>query len=143
MISKVVNRDIDTVFDWYYHSENFTASPIVFKSKWREPKYWEKGAIRDIVMIARWYNEEITKVVTGKKIDYRINQSFPPVQQDFTEIFFESIHDNKTKVTWIIDIEVPASFMTKPMTAFGGFMAKNLYGTIMNASKRKLETSAH
>ena len=123
MISKVVNRDIDTVFDWYYHSENFTASPIVFKSKWREPKYWEKGAIRDIVMIARWYNEEITKVVTGKKIDYR--------------------HDNKTKVTWIIDIEVPASFMTKPMTAFGGFMAKNLYGTIMNASKRKLETSAH
>ena len=67
MISKVVNRDIDTVFDWYYHSENFTASPIVFKSKWREPKYWEKGAIRDIVMIARWYNEEITKVVTVKR----------------------------------------------------------------------------
>lgn len=38
-------------------------------------------------MIARWYNEEITKVVTGKKIDYRVNQSFPPDQQDFTEIF--------------------------------------------------------
>lgn len=50
-------------------------------------------------------------------------------------IVFRSVSDGdggETLVTWTIDIDAGMG------TAFAGFMAKRLYGTIMDAAKREL-----
>lgn len=140
IVKKEINGDLHSVFEWFYHSENFTKSPILFKSKWRKDSTkWVKGSVRDIVMIAGWYNEEITDVKEDEYIQYRVLKSFPSVRQDFTEIRFEKIGENRVLVTWTIDIEVPVPGIGKAMTKQGGRMAGTLYGTIMTAGKKDLE----
>nr|WEJ76211.1 hypothetical protein M8286_08725 [Streptococcus suis] len=88
-ISQEIAAPIDQVFTWFYHSENFTASPIVFRSAWLGNSRWTKGSQRDIIMIAGWYREEIAAVSPNHSISYKVNRSFPAVRQDFTEIAFE------------------------------------------------------
>lgn len=99
VITKVIKKSKEETFDWFYKSENFVKSPIVFKSKWREKTRWKKGSKRDIIMIAGWYFEEITAVKKDEYIQYKVNKSLPKVRQDFTEIYFESIRHDRTKVT--------------------------------------------
>lgn len=40
------------VFDWFYHSEHFTASSMVFVSRWHTAAQHDTGVVRDIVMAA-------------------------------------------------------------------------------------------
>lgn len=51
-IEQEIAAPLTKVFDWFYKSEHFTASPIVFKSSWCKGKQWIKGAQRDIIMVA-------------------------------------------------------------------------------------------
>lgn len=140
VVKKEISSDLHTVFEWFYHSENFTKSPIVFKSKWREDSTkWDTGSVRDIVMIAGWYKEEITDVKEDEYIRYRVQKSFPSVRQDFTEIRFQKTGENSVGVTWTIDIEVAAPGIGKALTKQAGSMAGTLYGTIMTAGKKELE----
>lgn len=142
VVTKLIQADLPRVFDWFYRSENFTASPIVFRSAWRKDSTkWATGSVRDIVMIAGWYQEEITAVKENEYIRYRVNRSFPSVRQDFTEIRFEK-QGGAVLVTWTIDIEVPAPGIGKAMTGAAGKMAGTLYGTIMSAGKKALEKRA-
>ena len=136
-ISQDIAAPLSQVFDWFYHSENFTASPIVFQSRWKSKERWEAGSIRDIIMIAGWYQEEITAVAPQKFIRYKVNRSFPKVRQDFTEISFEKLENAQMRVTWIIEVEVTPAFLT----GLGGKMAATLYGTIITAAKKSLEAS--
>lgn len=127
------------VFRWFYHSENFTKSPIVFRSKWRpDSTRWCAGSVRDINMIAGWYQEEITEVKENEYIRYRVNRSFPAVKQDFTEIRFENTKAGTVRVTWTIEIEVPGKLGAK-LTGPAGKMARTLYGTIIRAGKKQIE----
>lgn len=140
IVKKKIHADLHKVFEWFYHSENFSKSPILFKSKWRnDSTKWVKGSVRDIVMIAGWYKEEITDVREDEYIRYRVQRSFPSVRQDFTEIRFEETGKNTVEVTWTIDIEVPAPVIGKALTKMSGNMAGTLYGTIMTAGKKDLE----
>ncbi|HFI0256665.1 TPA: SRPBCC family protein [Streptococcus suis] len=140
-ISQDIAAPLDTVFTWFYHSENFIASPIVFRSAWRGSDRWTKGSQRDIIMIAGWYREEITAVKPNQSICYKVNRSFPAVRQDFTEIAFEKIAERQTKVTWTIEIEVPTPVGQRLANRLAGKMAKILYATILRAGKRTLEES--
>ena len=88
-------------------------------------------------MIAGWYQEEITAVAPQKFIRYKVNRSFPQVQQNFTEIAFEPLDQGHTRVTWVINIAVKPAFLTN----LGGKMAATLYGTIIKAAKKSLEAS--
>ena len=134
-----IRGNLDTVFQWFYHSENFTKSPIVFRSKWRpESTKWCAGSVRDINMIAGWYQEEITEVKENEYIRYRVNKSFPKVRQDFTEIRFESTGNGTVRVIWTIEIEVSGKFGSK-LTGSAGRMAGKLYGTIISAGKKQIE----
>lgn len=143
VVKKEIQADLPSVFQWFYHSENFKKSPILFKSSWRKKSTkWEKGSVRDIVMIAGWYKEEITDVKENESIQYRVLNSFPKVRQDFTEISFREIESDKVLVTWTIDIEVPIPGLRKPLTSFAGKMAGTLYGTILKAGKKDLEKKA-
>ena len=138
-VSGHIRGSIDEVFQWFYHSENFTASPIVFRSSWRKDSTkWEKGSVRDINMIAGWYQEEITDVKENAYIRYRVIQSFPRVRQDFTEIRFTEVRENLIKVEWIIEIEVPGRFSAS-LSKSAGKMAARLYGTIITAGRRQIE----
>lgn len=140
IVKKEINADLHAVFEWFYHSENFTRSPILFKSSWRKNSTkWVKGSVRDIVMIAGWYKEEITDVKEDEYIRYRVQKSFPSVRQDFTEILFQKIGEHSVEVVWTIDIEVPVPGIGKALTKMSGKMAGTLYGTIINAGKKSLE----
>ena len=132
-ISQIINKPISKVFEWFYYSENFTASPIVFKSNWSKGM-WDKNSERDIVMIAGWYHEEITAVKKNDFIQYRVQKSFPKVKQDLTEIKFIPTQDG-TKVIWTIEVGMPTQLLANVASK----MAKTLYATIMTAAKRKLE----
>lgn len=92
-------------------------------------------------MIAGWYREEITAVSLNHLISYKVKHSFPAVRQDFTEIAFEKIAEQKTKVTWTIEIEVPSPFDQKWLNALAGKMAATLYQTILKAGQKELEKS--
>ncbi|EHJ52432.1 hypothetical protein STRMA_1040 [Streptococcus macacae NCTC 11558] len=70
---------------------------------------------------------------------YRVNPSLPAVRQDFTEIAFEAVNPQRTKVTWTIEIEVPISLGQKALNLLAGKMAATLYRTILTAGKRRLE----
>lgn len=70
-ISQIINRPISKVFEWFYHSENFITSPIVFKSNWVEGK-WDKNSEREIIMLAGWYHEKITAIKKDNFIHYRV-----------------------------------------------------------------------
>ncbi|MFI3116519.1 SRPBCC family protein [Streptococcus suis] len=138
-ISQEIAAPLDQVFTWFYQSENFTASPIVFRSAWLGKSRWTKGSQRDIIMIAGWYREEITAVSSNYSISYKVNRSFPAVRQDFTEIAFEKIAERKIKVTWTIEIEVPIPVGQKLANRLAGKMAKTLYATILRVGKHALE----
>lgn len=138
-IQQDIAAPLEQVFDWFYKSEHFTASPIVFQSRWRKGGQWTKGSQRDIIMIAGWYAEEITQVETNQFIRYRVNRSLPAVKQDFTEIRFEALDEDWTQVTWTIEIEVPAPFFQKALNKVAGKMAGTLYQTILKAGKKALE----
>lgn len=133
-ISKIINAPLSDCFKWFYHSENFTASPIVFKSKWTKDKH-APGSERDIIMVAGWYHEQITTVRPNSYIRYRVQRSIPKVTQDFTEINFKKINPEQTKVTWIIEVGMPTWTLTKIACK----MAKTLYATILTAGKKQLE----
>lgn len=138
-IKEEILAPLPQVFDWFYRSEHFTASPLVFWSRWRKGKRWTRGAQRDIIMIAGWYHEEITEVTSNEMIRYRVNRSFPPVQQDFTEISFESLSQDKTRVTWTIEITFKSPLAQEFLSELAAKMAKFLYRTILKAGKRALE----
>lgn len=126
------------VFDWFYHSEHFTASPMVFVSRWHTAAQHDTGAVRDIVMAAGWYREAITAVEPNRFIRYRVLRSFPRVKQKFTEIAFTPAPNGTTRVTWTVELQtVPAL-----ITPVGAKLAKLLYGTILRAGKRALERAA-
>lgn len=72
-------------------------------------------------------------------IRYRVNRSLPAVKQEFTEIAFEALDEDWTKVTWTIEIEVPVVFAQKSLNKPAGKMAGTLYRTILIAGKRALE----
>lgn len=72
-------------------------------------------------------------------IRYRVNRSLPAVKQEFTEIAFEALDEDWTKVTWTIEIEVPVVFAQKSLNKLAGKMAGTLYRTILIAGKRALE----
>lgn len=90
-VVQTINAPLAEVFTWFYRSENFKASPIV--------------------MLAGWYFEEITAVVSEQQIDYRVVSSFPPVRQDFTRIMFTELSFGQVKVTWQIELSVKRSWM--------------------------------
>ncbi|HFU4463935.1 TPA: SRPBCC family protein [Streptococcus suis] len=138
-ISQEIAVPLNQVFTWFYQSENFTASPIVFRSAWLGKSRWTKGSQRDIIMIAGWYREEITAVSPNHSISYKVNRSFLAVHQDFTEIAFEKIAEQKTGGTWTIEIEVPTPVGQKLANRLAGKMAKTLYATILRAGKHALE----
>lgn len=140
-IQQDIQAPLEQVFDWFYKSEHFTQSPIVFKSSWRKGPQWQAVAKRDIIMIAGWYAEEITEVATNQFIRYRVNRSLPAVKQDFTEIAFEALNPAITKVTWTIEIEVPTPIAKKALNKVAGKMAGTLYSTILKAGKKALEKS--
>ncbi|MGI6217546.1 MAG: SRPBCC family protein [Coriobacteriales bacterium] len=134
-----IRGDLEEVFQWFYHSENFTKSPIVFRSRWRpESTRWVAGSVRDINMIAGWYQEEITDVKENECIRYRVNKSFPEVRQDFTEIHFEETAAGTVRVVWTIEIEVPGKLGSR-LAEPAGKMARTLYGTIISAGKKQIE----
>lgn len=141
----VIRRDIaasvEEVFTWFYQSEHFIASPIVFVSTWKTPSRWTKGAQRDIIMIAGWYREEITDVQVNKSIRYRVLRSVPPIRQEFTELAVESIGPQQTSVTWTIELEVVTPIGKRLLNRLAGQMAKLLYATILKAGKDALEES--
>jgi uncharacterized membrane protein len=133
-----IHGSLEQVFQWFYHSENFTASPIVFRSSWKTGRTCAAGAIRDINMIAGWYEEEITEVKENEFIRYRVRRSFPKVIQDFTEIHFQKISSDTVRVDWMIEIEVPGK-IGRVMTGPAGRMAAALYGTIIKAAQKEFE----
>lgn len=136
-----IRGDLETVFQWFYHSENFTKSPIVFRSRWRPGStWWVPGSVRDINMIAGWYQEEITDVSENEYIRYRVNKSWPNVRQDFTEIRFEKTETGTVRVVWTIEIEVPGR-LGPALAGPAGKMARTLYGTIISAGKKQIERS--
>lgn len=139
VVSQEIASPLDDVFLWFYHSENFIASPIVFRSSWRGESRWTKGAQRDIIMIAGWYAEEITSVRVNQSICYKVNRSFPSIRQDFTELTFEETENGRTRVTWTIEIEVPILVGQRVVNRLAGRMARILYTTILTAGKRSLE----
>lgn len=133
-VRETIAAPLDQVYAWFYESENFKQSPIVFKSSWRGNKKREVGAVRDIVMLAGWYQEEMTEIVQNQVISYRVNQSFPKVIQDFTQLTFEE-REEGVLVEWVIELETSPAFLT----GLGGRMAAILYGSIMKTAKRALE----
>ena len=126
------------VFDWFYRSENFTASPMVFASRWHTAARHETGAVRDIVMAAGWYREEITAVETDRFIRYCVLRSFPRVKQEFTEIAFTPAPNGATRVAWTVELQTAPALLTP----IGAKLAKRLYSTILRAGKRALEAGA-
>ncbi|EHJ52504.1 hypothetical protein [Streptococcus macacae] len=54
-VQQEIAASLEQTFDWFYRSENFIASLLVFKSSWRPGDQWQKGAKRDIIMITGWY----------------------------------------------------------------------------------------
>ncbi|MFS1663803.1 SRPBCC family protein [Streptococcus sp. zg-JUN1979] len=139
IVEEWIDAPIEQVFDWFYKSENFKQSPIVFSSKWRQGKH-SIGARRDIIMIAGWYFEEITAVSYQRFIRYRVIKSFPKVRQDFTEIAFVEGADG-VLVRWTIDVEVPIKLIGKGLSELAGKVAGLLYRSIIRAGKRVLETN--
>lgn len=139
-VVQTINAPLAEVFAWFYRSENFKASPIVFRSSWRTSQRWQTGSKRDIVMLAGWYFEEITAVVSEQQIDYRVVSSFPPVRQDFTRIMFTELRFGQVKVTWQIELSVKP-FSSKRLDRLAGKMARLLYQTILDAGKKALERS--
>lgn len=99
----------------------------------------ESNAKRDIVMIAGWYFEEITSVKENHFINYKVNNSFPKVKQDYTQIQFKELSDKEIQVTWIIEIEVPTPIFKSFLTNAGANMAAKSYGSILKVAKKELE----
>lgn len=140
-IQTEIHAPLEETFNWFYHSENFIQSPIVFRSRWTSPVRWTSGSQRDIIMIAGRYIEEITEVERQQYIRYRVSRSFPRVRQDFTEIQFTAVRPQITRVTWTIEVEVPMPFIGKGLNRLAGKMAEVLYRTILNAGKKELEAN--
>lgn len=138
-VTDEIRGEMEQVFEWFYHSENFTKSPIVFRSAWKKNSTkWKTGSIRDINMIAGWYEEEITDVKEKEYIRYRVVRSFPKVRQDFTEIRFQRLPSGLIQVDWVIEIEVPGRF-SDSLSKSAGRMARTLYGTIIHAGRKEIE----
>ncbi len=140
-IEETILAPLNYTFNWFYKSENFTASPMVFSSSWRQGSKWQVGAKRDIIMIAGWYAEEITELAVNRFIRYRVNRSLPAVKQEFTEIAFSALEKKLTKVIWTIEIEVPTPLLQKPLNHLAGKIAGTLYQSILKAGKRALEVT--
>lgn len=140
-IQTEIQAPLEQVFEWFYHSENFIQSPIVFRSQWMSPVKWTSGSQRDIIMIAGRYFEEIIEVEEQRYIRYRVNRSFPAVRQDFTEIRFDVVDPHITRVTWTIEVEVPVPIIGKGLNYLAGKMAGILYRTILTAGKKELEAN--
>ncbi|WP_137601299.1 SRPBCC family protein [Paucilactobacillus nenjiangensis] len=138
VIKQVIGASVESTFDWMAHSNNFSRAPWVFSSKWRDSNNYTVGAVRNIFMLAGWYQEEITEFVPNEIIQYRVLKSFLPVKQDFTEMKFEKV-SRGTMVTWTIDIDVLIPIIGPILTQAAGKLAAGLYGSILTAGKKVLE----
>lgn len=142
-VTVAIHEDIraprEDVFAWFSHSEHFAHAPLVFRSTWSTDTHWEAGSERDILMVAGWYHEKITAVEPGHTIHYRITKSFPSVRQDFTEMLFDSISEDITRVTWTIEVDVPTPWKQTALSAAAGTMARLLYRSILRQGKKELE----
>lgn len=137
IISKLIEAPIEETFNWMAHSNNFSKAPWVFSSKWRDSNNYNVGAVRNIFMLAGWYQEKITAFERNKRIQYRVLKSFPPVKQDFTEMKFEKV-SRGTMVTWTIDIDVLVPIVGPIITQVAGKLAAGLYSSILITGNRVL-----
>lgn len=93
VVTRKMNVPLANVFNWMAHSENYAKSPLGFRANWQQANSYKVGAIRDIVMLAGCYQEEITKFVENKQIQYRVNRLISKVHQYFTEDNFTEVSD--------------------------------------------------
>lgn len=133
-ITTIINASLHDTFVWFDHSENYSASPIVFSSRWRKVRYLP-GARRDIIMIAGWYSEVITQRQPDRLIQYRVLKSLPKVRQDFTQISFTPLNENLTHVEWTVELELPTHWLANLAIK----TAHRLYHSILMAGKKNLE----
>lgn len=138
IINQLIEAPLEDTFNWMAHSNNFTKSPWVFSSKWVNTNEYRTGAVRNIYMLAGWYQEQITAFIPNERINYRVLKSFPAVKQDFTEMQFKIV-DKGTQVTWIIDIEVQIPILGRMLTTVAGALAGKLYGSILTAGNKDLK----
>jgi uncharacterized protein YndB with AHSA1/START domain len=103
-VERVLDKNIDAVFELLTDHENYTRFKGITESELLEQGNTEKngeGALRKIVGGPNQLLERITRFERPTRMDYRIEKSSPlPMRHDVGEITLEAIGD-KTKVVWV------------------------------------------
>lgn len=132
------------VYAWLEDSRHYTASPMVAACPWRRPgdaARFGPGAVRDVIMVAGWYREQITTTVPGREIRYRVLRSLPPVRQDLSRITLTDLGtpgQPLTQVRWEVEVEVKVPLVGRLLTRASAPVASALYSTILAAAERHL-----
>jgi len=125
-VERVVNKDIQTVFEAIADHENYSLFPSIDLSvlleEGREERNGE-GAVRRIGSGAFKVLERVTHFERPTRMDYRIEQSSPlPLRHDKGEIRLMEEGD-VTRVVWVseghITIPVLGNFLDKPFQKNG------------------------
>ena len=130
VVTRTIAAPHKAVFDWFLKSENYVKSPSYSARTGTTARHsGMRGSVRTVVMVAGRYHEKITEVGQDDFVRYIVIDSFPRSNNRLPRSASRT-RTTGTLVTWTIDIDAGMG------TAFAGFMAKRLYGTIMDAAKR-------
>ncbi|MBS7578368.1 MULTISPECIES: hypothetical protein [unclassified Enterococcus] len=141
-VNKIIQAPIDDCFNWFYYSDNFVKSLMVFVCKPQFKGKYGIGSRRIVLTVAGLFKEEIVSVKKQQEIHYKVYQSFPKVIQDNNIIYFQAISSKETQINWSIELSVKAGCLSEFLTKVGGKLASELYDSILNASQKELRLAS-
>ncbi len=99
----------DQVFAWLEDAHNYTAAPLcLWERRAVDGKgaLYGEGAVRQVLAIGAWLQEEITAYEAPRYFEYLITRSVPKVHHNGARVLVEADGEG-SKVTWTSSYSVP------------------------------------
>ncbi|MBF6543542.1 nitroreductase/quinone reductase family protein [Nocardia brasiliensis] len=93
-VERVIAAPIETVFNWFADTENYSASQAVLQNKLIEPAAdvpYGVGAVRKVTWFFGRYTERITTYDAPRKIGWVIESGFPAIRHQGAELNFSEV----------------------------------------------------
>jgi len=140
VVRYTIQAPIEQVFDRLADHAHYDQFPGVSKSvltKNGKPNKNGVGAIREITAGKAWFREEITAYQRPTRLDYRITDSFPPVEHLGGSVQLKKT-GSTTEITWTSSIRLKVPLVGKLLTPVLAAKLAKSFKQILQTISRQL-----
>ncbi|MFJ4651868.1 nitroreductase/quinone reductase family protein [Nocardia sp. NPDC088792] len=111
-VERIIGAPIDTVYEWFADSGNYTASPFLLRNELVEPGAdapYGVGAVRKMSWLFGSYTERITANEAPRKFGWVIESGVPAIRHQGAELTFSKVPGG-TRVVWTTNAQAAIPF---------------------------------